>query len=252
MPGAKVKKVAKGQSQNYKLKCGVMRFSRAEMFKKNAVHKWVNKKPVAKEVVKKAMFVEKPIGGAKNGGTRMVRVKRLPNAYPVHAKQVIRKKKALKPTKLRASITPGTVGIILLGPQKAKRVVFLKQLDSGLLLLSGPMSLNGCPVRRIHQQFFLATKTKIDISAVKLPENLNDAYFKKEVVRKTKKEKEGGVFDEKKADAGVSEERKTLQKAVDAQVVTAISKHPEGALLKQYLKRPFGLVPGQYPHRMEF
>ena len=31
---------------------------------------------------KKPTFVEKPIGGAKNGGTRMVRVKKAVNDYP--------------------------------------------------------------------------------------------------------------------------------------------------------------------------
>merc|ERR1711872_177978 len=180
-----------------------------------------------------------------NGGTRMVRVNKLTNDLPTIAPAApgtsvnffSKHKRTVRP-----SLVPGVVAIVLAGVHKGKRVIVLKQLETGLLLVTGPFKLNGTPLRRVNQRFLLATSTKIDVSGVKVPDNVNDKYFARVKAEKGAK-KEGYK---------PSEQRKKDQAAIDTQVLAAIKKEKDGQALRQYLKAPFALSKGQFPHTMSF
>jgi len=259
---------AKGTQKNYAIdKSGaIMRFSRAKRYrmkalwkKKNATKKVDIKKAVLAKITPKSnnQFKVKKIGGAKNGGERKVAVQRKPSLYSTKSSRKSAGKKSTKKTvktpALRKSITPGTVLILLAGRHKGKRVVFLKQLSSGLLLVTGPFALNGCPMRRISQTYVIATKTKLNISSVKLPENLNDAYFQRQKAdRKNNKKESGEIFAKSKEEYKVNEQRKKDQGIVDKQLCDLLKKHPEKALMKGYLRSMFSLKNKQFPHAMVF
>merc|ERR1711924_559989 len=126
-----------------------------------------------------------------------------------------------KPTKLKSSLTWGTVCILLAGRFRGKRVIFLKQLEGGLMLVTGPHAVNGVPLRRVNQAYVIATKTKVSLAGVKT-DAVKDAFFARE------KGEEAG----KKA---VSADRKKAQTEIDASPVKAL-KDP---VMAKYLKARF-------------
>merc|ERR1712110_11264 len=168
-----------------------------------------------------------------------------PSFYPADdVKYPLKKTITNNKTKLRPSIAPGTVLILLAGHFKGKRVIFLKQLESGLLLVTGPYKVNGVPLRRVPQSYVIATKTTVDVSKVAVPASVTDALFKK---AKTAKKKDEELFFEKDKESVIDDSRKAIQKQVDDKLVAEISKTP---LLKAYLSSKFSLKKGQKPHAM--
>merc|ERR1712019_4417 len=179
------------------------------------------------------------------------KTKKAPRFYAVD--KIPSKSKTFKPnpTKLRASIVPGTVLIVLSGRFRGKRVVFLKQLESGLLLVTGPYKLNGVPLRRLNQAYAIATSTKVRGVTADMAKDITDADFQKKKTKKNKKKTDEGFFvnDEESDKQELPEEFKQKVKSMDAKLMPLVAKTD---LLDGYLKTTFSLGKGQYPHQMKF
>ncbi|CAE6486797.1 unnamed protein product [Rhizoctonia solani] len=194
---------------------------------------------------------EVKVGGEKNSGTRLVPTNKAARYYPGEDTHTKRKSsRTANPTKLRNTITPGTVLILLAGRFRGKRVVFLKQLESGLLLVTGPYKVNGVPLKRVNQAYVIATSTKIDISGVSIDEKLNDKYFAKPA-SSASKDKEAEFFTDgkPKPKEAYPEAKASDQKTIDQALLAEIKKTEN---LSKYLKASFGLSKGQFPHQLRF
>ena len=221
-----------------------------------------------KGVTKKSHAASKPVGRSasyKRSGAWAVKAKN-GGKFPVHKKAAkpetkevaprfyasediptpFARRNVAKPAKLKASITPGTVLILLAGRFRGKRVVFLKQLTSGLLLVTGPFKINGVPIRRVNQAFTIATSTKVPLAGVNV-DKIDDAYFAKAKSKGTKSA--DGFFKEAGAKEELSDARKADQKAVDTALLATIKKTE---FLKAYLNARFSLSKGDAPHAMKF
>ena len=162
-----------------------------------------------------------------------------------------RASKKPKIAKLNKNITPGTVLILLAGRFKGRRVVFLKQLESGLLLVTGPYKINGVPLKRVNQAYVIPTSTKVDITGADLSKT-NDKSFAKSKAKKTKnavnqifeKPNEISEEDKKKIDA-----KKKSQVAFDTTIVNNIKKTE---LMAAYLASRLTIRKNTKPHEMKF
>ena len=142
--------------------------TRSKTKAKRGLHKGVKKSEPAPKPAP-AEHTEKQVGGANNGGTRIVPISKAARFYPAEDERKPRvSRKRPGKTVLKKGIAPGTVLILLAGRFRGKRVVFLKQLASGLLLVTGPYKVNGFPLRRVNQAYVIATSTKVDLGGFKV------------------------------------------------------------------------------------
>ena len=170
------------------------------------------------------------------------------NWYPVsnlksHFK---RQCKAPKASHISAPLTPGQVVIILSGRFRGRRVVYLKKLESNLLLVTGPYKYNGVPLKRVNAAYVLPTNTKLNINA-EIAKNVNDKFFDRVDIERTKEE---DFFEDKEKKKGrISEDKKKLQTEIDTEVKKAVDGVP---MMKEYLRNRFALKNGDKPHLMKF
>ena len=163
--------------------------------------------------------------------------------YPAEDQKRQPRRKPAGAPKLRKGIEAGQVLILTSGRYRGKRCVFLKQLESGLLLVSGPFKVNGVPLKRVNQVYTITTST--NVGGVKV-DNVTDATFKD----KSAKSKGRDIFNENEKKQR-SAERTNLQKTVDDALLKNI-KASKTPLLKEYLRARFSLTKNDKVHAMKF
>ena len=170
------------------------------------------------------------------------------NWYPVsdlksHFK---RKCKIPKKTHISAELVPGQVLILLSGRFRGRRVVFLKKLESGLLLVTGPYKYNGVPLKRVNAAYVLPTNTKLKVDD-KVAQSVDDKLFlRRDIKRESEKD---FLVDEKTKKERLTDDRKKAQEDVDTKVKKAVDEVP---MMKEYLRNRFALKNGDKPHLMKF
>ncbi|KAI9864939.1 MAG: hypothetical protein M1813_002710 [Trichoglossum hirsutum] len=174
--------------------------------------------------------------------------------YPTEDESQPKKvRKTVHPAKPRPSLQPGAVLILLAGRFRGKRVVLLKHLSQGVLLITGPFKVNGVPLRRVNARYVIATSAKVDLKGIDekaVEKAACEGYFTREKGREGKQGEEQffkqGEKPEKKKPSST---RAGDQKAVDKALLINIKKEP---YLVNYLGSTFSLRKGDRPHEMKW
>ncbi|KAL1962689.1 hypothetical protein VTN77DRAFT_9233 [Rasamsonia byssochlamydoides] len=173
--------------------------------------------------------------------------------YPVDDEPQPKKvRKSIRPTKLRESLQPGAILILLAGRFRGKRVVLLKHLSQGVLLVTGPFKINGVPLRRVNARYVIATSARVDltgIDAATLEKVSAPDYFTKEKSKEKKTEEAFFKQGEKPEKKKVTSARAADQKAIDQALLANIKKEQ---FLASYLATSFSLRNGDKPHEMKW
>ncbi|KOS16635.1 60S ribosomal protein L6-B [Escovopsis weberi] len=161
-------------------------------------------------------------------------------------------RKAIRPWTPRKTLQPGTVLILLAGRFRGKRVVLLKTLDQGVLLVTGPFKINGVPLRKVNSRYVIATSYKVDISGIdeaKIEEISQPKYFTAEKAKQKAGQEAFFSQGEKPEKKEINSTRVADQKAIDKALIANIKKVDQ---LPSYLASTFSLRKGDKPHEMKW
>jgi len=186
--------------------------------------------------------------GKKKPGKRTVITPKAPRFYPAEdTQQPTYSRSKHNPPKIRKSLKPGAVVILLAGKFRGRRAVLLKTLPSGLAVVTGPYKINGVPIKRVDPAYLIVTSTCVDIGG-DLGLKLNDDYFKRP--KDSQAAKPANVLEGEAAKKKeIAQSRKDDQVKVDKLVLAAVKKQK---FLKPYLASRFTLSYGQFPHSLKF
>ena len=151
---------------------------------------------------------------------------------------------------------------MLAGRFRGKRVIHLRNLPQGIILVTGPFKINGVPLRRVNARYVIATRARVPLEG-KIDEKIVEkivgkegdggkTYFTKG--KREQREKGEEAFfkqaeGEKAKKKEVSGERAEDQKKVDKAVLEGVKGVPH---LREYLASTFSLRKGDKPHAMVF
>ena len=175
--------------------------------------------------------------------------------YPAddQGKLFVRKSNLPAPSTGRKSIQAGSIVILLSGPHRGRRVVVLKSLPSGNLLVTGPYAVNGVPLKRVNPAYVIATSTQVSLAGVNV--NVDDAFFRRQKtwtqgqLKNASEQRLKRVEESKQAEQKWKETAKQTQKTVDTQLLANIAKVEQ---LKGYLGTRFTLYNNTKPHELRF
>lgn len=164
-----------------------------------------------------------------------------------------RNRKVPRPSAGRQSIQAGNVVILLSGKHRGRRVIVLKSLESGNLLVTGPYAVNGVPLKRVNPAYVIATSTKVSLEGVKA--NVDDSFFKQQKkwckcqLKNASEQRLKRVEESKQGEEKWRAEAKNVQKTVDAALLNNVKKTVN---LKGYLGTRFTLYNNTKPHELKF